>query len=160
MYCTFLVVNNGILFFWWPKTCFMKCTPHCVGAHYHLQVLTQRIPHIAVDYLPAYDKIFSPSIVMGFYTHSLLRKGDASWAPSSWRLHMTNSLPTGPTTCRLRDTQQFWHVTFAMPMLQHGYSISTSSPMVMLSWAKKTFTIIKENVLRDHITDQKWEEEP
>ena len=37
---------------------------------------------------------------------------------------------------------------------------STSSPMVMLSWVKTTFTIVRENILRDHTTSQNWEEEP
>ena len=37
---------------------------------------------------------------------------------------------------------------------------STSSPTVMLSWAKTSFTTIRETVLRDHTTNQKWEEEP
>jgi hypothetical protein len=34
---------------------------------------------------------------------------------------------------------------------------STSSPLVMLSWAKKTFTIVGENVLRDYTTNHKCE---
>ena len=35
-----------LLLLWWSKTCFMKCTPHRVGPHYHIQVLTLSIPHV------------------------------------------------------------------------------------------------------------------
>ena len=34
-------------------------------------------------------------------------------------------------------------------------TIATIYPQVMLSWAKKTFTTIKENVLGDHTTNHK-----
>ena len=54
----------------------------------------------------------------GCYTSLLLNRDDASWAPSSWSLHMRNTHPTNPTTCRLRGTQQFWQFTCAMPIMQ------------------------------------------
>ena len=48
---------------------------------------------------------------------------DASRMSSSWRLHIRNTHSTNASACRLRDTQQFWHFTCAMPMQQHGYNI-------------------------------------
>ena len=53
----------------------------------------------------------------------VIEQDDASWAPSSWRLHMMNILSTIPKACRLRDTQQFQHFTCATPMLQKERNI-------------------------------------
>ena len=71
----------------------------------------------------------------GSCTQLSLSKGDASWAPCPWSLHMRNTLSTNPRAWSLRDAQQFWHLTCATPMMQQGWS-TQPLPLLMLSWTK------------------------